>query len=117
MSQVPLTTSQAQAIVAMGRGRPDYNEGVLAMLGQDALCLAWRLAERRLEQLVGQREQLTASLPFFDALAAGDAGVQGLEDARTEAAAAWAPIQALIDQARVHLETAADAAPVYGMHV
>jgi hypothetical protein len=103
-----LTNEQAQAITGMGRATSDYNRGVLAMLGKVDLAIAHETLMTSCEIQRAERDALIpADHGMFEALPADAEAVQvKLDETCRLEAAAWAPIQALIDEAQAKLEAA-----------
>ena len=74
---------QIEAICQMAEATHDYNRGVLWALGHHRLALAHESACRWFEMLVAEREKQ-----------------QEIDRERAHRDATWAPIQAIIDEAR-----------------
>ena len=112
-----MTIKQAEAISRMASGRPQYNEGVLSMLGLDDLAYkhaaAWGWAQR----VAAKREEIDAGLRMFEPSRVSPELNAEQDSANAECAAAWAPIEALIQEARAILDDSDDATPAYGEHV
>ena len=93
-----LELEQAAAIANMGRSVPDYNEGVLAMLGKGELARNYKARKAELDDLVAAQ----------GARASDDTGLENfleptkpeILDARARLERAWAPIQEIIDDAQ-----------------
>lgn len=103
-----LTKEQAQAITGMGRATSDYNRGVLAMLGKADLAMAHDALKTTREIQRAERDALIpADHGVFDPLPAAAEAVQvKLDETCRLEDEAWAPIQALIDEAQAKLEAA-----------
>lgn len=101
---------QAEAISQMAENLHDYNRGVLAMLGKSQVAIEHEMVCRTIEMLIEQRNALSPeadSLFVAVALSPEQEEIQQQIDwnvARRNAA--WAPIQALIDEARAALDAA-----------
>lgn len=102
---------QAEAISQMAPARHDYNRGVLAMLGKESLAGDHEMVCRTIEGLIAQRDALLPGPQSFDDLLADlppeAAKIQSyIDDASARRNAAWAPIQAIINEALAALEAA-----------
>lgn len=101
-----LTKKQALAITEMGRATADYNRGVLSMLGKVDLAISHETLRASREIQRAERDALiTADHGLFDPLPPAAEAVQvKLDETCRLEAEAWAPIQALIDEAQALLE-------------
>ena len=113
------TKTQAAAIAAMGENLHGYNRGVLAMLGQEQLAVDYELVTKHIEVLVDRRnsaQPLPENFTFSDLLVTTPESEKidlEVKDMQVRQRAAWAPIQAMIDDADSIID-AAD--PMGGRH-
>lgn len=113
------TKTQADAIAAMGANLHSYNRGVLAMLGQEQLAADHELITKSIEMLVERRnaaQPLPENFTFSDLLTTTPESekIQAeIEQLKERQRAAWARVQAMIDDARSIID-AAD--PMDGRH-
>lgn len=93
----------AEAVSQMAEALHEYNRGVLAALGHEQLAVNHRSDHSRVTDLVAQREALPETI--FDATHSAEYERLSAEIDKESAVmhASWAPIQALIDQARREL--------------
>ena len=101
---------QALAIFSMGAATHQYNAGVLGMLGKADLAAAHHAASASCAILCDERDALIetamgGSQELVDMLAASELpAIKAIQSKLDEAVAirnaAWAPIQAVIDDAR-----------------
>lgn len=96
---------QAQAICEMAEARHQYNLGVLSMLGKRSLAEGYTAVSHTIAMLVEDRNKLIPDdAGMFDTLPDAAAAIQQrINEASARQAAAWAPIQEIIDQARAIL--------------
>ena len=101
---------QAEAISQMADNLHDYNRGVLGMLGKSQAAVKHEMVCRTIEILIEQRNALAPETDsIFDAVALSpeQAEIQQQIDWNvSRRSAAWAPIQAMIDEARAALDAA-----------
>jgi hypothetical protein len=97
------TVTQAYAICDMGRGVPEYNEGVMSMLGKGELARTYKARMAECDELADARDALAGD--GFGFLLDPNPEQRIAQDRLTAAAKlasqAWTPIQAIIDEARV----------------
>ena len=88
------TLDQAFAIAGMGQGTDDYNHGVLATLGKGEMARTYFACLREYQEWIVKNETQDP----FEGLMSGSTPehIELLE----RMSAAWAPIQAIIDDAR-----------------
>jgi len=100
--------AQAQAICQMGESRHQYNQGVLSMLDKRRLADDHEAVCRTIAMLVEDRDRLIpdSASPLDPLSAEAEAIQKQIDEAVTRQAEAWAPIQAIIDEARAELDTA-----------
>ena len=92
---------QIEAICQMERATHSYNRGVLWMLGRQDLALAHETVCRWIEALVSQRDALICDLdPLAPLPPEAEAVQRQIYESRARRDATWAPIQAIIDEAR-----------------
>ena len=101
---------QAAAISQMAENLHDYNRGVLAMLGIENMAAEHEMICGMVEILIQQREDLApGSGSLFDAIELTPEQQKIQEQIDWNVARrneAWAPIQAMIDEARAQLDAA-----------
>ena len=102
---------QNQAIAQMAEARHEYNLGILSMLGKEQMAVEHAALRRLAAVLCEQRDAANDNGDDFAALLAplnGQAAViqAEIDTVSQRAAAAWAPIQALINEAQKALEMA-----------
>lgn len=99
---------QLEAICKMAEATHEYNLGVLCMLGHELLARRHESAAKWVTMLVAQRDMLTPDdASPLDPLPPEAEKVQAEIDAEVRHRnAMWAPIQAIIDEARKALDEA-----------
>lgn len=95
-----------EAIMEMGMGMMEYNRGVLSAIGRPELAREFKFA-RQAQDLAAEALDKKMSAKHGENVLANllDTGeefpeAKALDEATARVAAAWKPIQALIDQAR-----------------
>ena len=93
---------QIEAICQMAEVTHDYNCGVLWALGHHRLALAHESACKWVEMLVAERDLLTpeGASPLDPLPPEAEKKQQEIDRERAHRDATWAPIQAIIDEAR-----------------
>ena len=92
---------EIEAICQMETATHSYNRGVLWMLGRQDLALAHETVCRWIEALVSQRDALICDWdPLAPLPPEAEAVQRQIYESRAKRDAAWAPIQAIIDEAR-----------------
>lgn len=93
---------QIEAICQMAEAAHDYNRGVLSALGHYRLALAHESACKWVEMLVAERDLLTpeGASPLDPLPPEAEKKQQEIDRERAHRDATWAPIQAIIDEAR-----------------
>ena len=93
---------QIEAICQMAEATHDYNRGVLWALGHHRLALAHESACKWVEMLVAERDLLTpeGASPLDPLPPEAEKKQQEIDRERAHRDATWAPIQAIIDEAR-----------------
>lgn len=93
---------QIEAICQMAEATHDYNRGVMWALGHHRLALAHESACRWFEMLVAERDLLIpeGASPLDPLPPEAEKKQQEIDRERAHRDATWAPIQAIIDEAR-----------------
>lgn len=92
---------EIEAVCQMETATHSYNRGVLWMLGRQDLALAHETVCRWIEALVSQRDALICDWdPLAPLPPEAEAVQRQIYESRAKRDAAWAPIQAIIDEAR-----------------
>lgn len=92
-----------QAVAQMAQGSFDYDRGVLAAIGQEQLAINYRADWHSAQSLCAQREALPETIFDTPHSAEYERLSNQLASANALMRASWAPIQALIDEARTEL--------------
>lgn len=92
---------EIEAVCQMDTATHSYNRGVLWTLGRQDLALAHETVCRWIEALVSQRDALICDWdPLAPLPPEAEAVQRQIYESRAKRDAAWAPIQAIIDEAR-----------------
>ena len=98
-----MNLQRVKAIASMAQDCPQYNLGVLSMLGRADLALLHMTAAALVDGLIGQREEINSTRDLCELLTPASSAGRALQLEIDEAVRcrqlAWMPIQALIDQA------------------
>lgn len=96
------TQIQTLAIMSMGRNRPEYNEGVLEMLGKGELARTFMARKSEVAELVAARDAMAGdTFEFLLNPSPEQAAVQrAVDEAVIRCNQAWEPIQQIIDEAK-----------------
>ena len=101
-TKIDMKKHEIEAVCQIAEATHDYNRGVLWMLGHYRLALAHESACKWMEMLVAERDLLIpeGASPLDPLPPEAEKKQQEIDRERAHRDATWAPIQAIIDEAR-----------------